>query len=91
MRVTDAAAAVERNGFFRVHLHPKRFPRAHDVDWRARVLADTPEFVAVNKPWGVQVTSRVDNSLESVAACTSKVRLHFRRAVAKHPPCRTSL
>lgn len=73
-RVTDADTPVERNGFFRVHLQPKRFPRAYDVDWRARILADAPDFVAVNKPWGVQVTSRVDNSLESVVACAGEVR-----------------
>jgi hypothetical protein len=62
-------------GFFRVHLHPKRFPRAIAVDWHTRILANTEDYVAVNKPWGVQVPHRVDNVKESLVACVTKVLL----------------
>ena len=42
--------------YFRVHLHPKRFPAAYEVqDWRARIVHDGAEFVVVNKPPGLQV------------------------------------
>jgi 23S rRNA-/tRNA-specific pseudouridylate synthase len=55
-----------------VHVHPKRFAAAHAADWRARVLADTPQYVVVDKPPGVQVPPTVDNVLESVVACTAR-------------------
>lgn len=45
--------------YFRVHLHPKRFPAAYEVqDWRARIVHDGAEFVVVNKPPGLQVWLR---------------------------------
>jgi hypothetical protein len=40
-----------------VHVHPKRFPAAYSVDWRQRVVADGSEYVVVDKPAGVQVSS----------------------------------
>lgn len=50
--ITDGA-------YFRVHLHPKRFPAAYEVqDWRARIVHDGAEFVVVNKPPGLQVWLR---------------------------------
>lgn len=73
-RLADAEAAVTPAGFFRVHLHPRRFPQAHGVDWRARIVAETDEYVAVNKPWGVQVPHRVDNIKESLVTCITEVR-----------------
>lgn len=38
-----------------VHVHPKRFPAAYNVDWWQRVLAHTHQYVVVDKPAGVQV------------------------------------
>lgn len=29
-------AVVPRHAYLRVHLHPKRFPAAYDVDWAVR-------------------------------------------------------
>jgi 23S rRNA-/tRNA-specific pseudouridylate synthase len=60
---------VSAGGYVRVHVHPKRFPAAHSVNWAARVLTITPEYVVVDKPPGVQVPPTVDNVLESVVAC----------------------
>jgi hypothetical protein len=41
--------------YVRVHVHPKRFPAAHSVDWKQRIVYNGPELVAVDKPPGVQV------------------------------------
>lgn len=46
---------VVAGGYVRVHVHPKRFPAAYSVEWRRAILADTPEYVVVDKPAGVQV------------------------------------
>lgn len=73
-RIFDPAEEVSCTGFFRIHWHPKRFPQAHAVRWRDRVIADMDDFVVVSKPWGVQVTHRVDNVLESLVACMGRVR-----------------
>ena len=75
-RLTDAAARVTPAGYFRVHLHPRRFPQVYSVNWKARILAETDSYVAVNKPWGVQVPHRVDNVRESLVACITAVCPH---------------
>jgi hypothetical protein len=72
-RLTDSLAELHEGGYCRVHLHPKRAARAYDIDWKRRILAETNEYVAVNKPWGVQMTHRVDNVRESVVACVTQV------------------
>ncbi|GAX73037.1 hypothetical protein CEUSTIGMA_g489.t1 [Chlamydomonas eustigma] len=61
---------VEGGAFFRVHLHPKRFPVAYDptIDWSARIVHHVQHFVVVNKPPGLQVPPTVDNVRESVCA-----------------------
>lgn len=63
-------------GYFRVHLHPKRFPAAHRGDWPARIVRDAAAWVAVNKPPGLQVPPTVDNVRESLLACVEQVRRH---------------
>lgn len=47
--------AITDGGYFRVHVHPKRFPAAYGVDWRSRIVHDCADYVVVNKPAGVQV------------------------------------
>jgi hypothetical protein len=54
-------------GYLRVHVHPKRFPAAYQVDWGSRVVAVAPEFVVVNKPPGVQVGA--DRGRAGACAC----------------------
>jgi len=73
-RLFDPAEEVSCTGLFRIHWHPKRSPQAHAVVWRDRIITDTDDFVVVSKPWGVQVTHRVDNVLESLVACVGRVR-----------------
>jgi len=64
-------ALVAKGGYFRVHLHPKRFPSVYEVDWKGRVLDDGAEWVVVNKPAGVSVNPTVDNFKENTAACVA--------------------
>ena len=47
--------AVTAGCYVRVHVHPKRFPAAHTVDWKQRIIYHGPDLVAVDKPPGVQV------------------------------------
>ena len=45
-----------------MHVHPKRFPEARAVDWRARVVALGEDWVVVDKPPGVSVNPTVDSA-----------------------------
>lgn len=56
-----------------MHRHPKRFPACGRADWARRVVAETPDFVVVNKPAGVPVPPTVDNLYECVATQASLV------------------
>ena len=58
----------------RVHLRSKRWPVAHAVDWRGRVVHLAQGYVVVDKPAGVQCTPSEDNVLECVPACVERVR-----------------
>jgi 16S rRNA U516 pseudouridylate synthase RsuA-like enzyme len=58
----------------RVHLHSKRWPVAHTVDWRQRVVHLAEEYLVVDKPSGVQCTPSEDNVLECLPACVERVR-----------------
>ncbi|BDA46168.1 probable mitochondrial RNA pseudouridine synthase Rpusd4 [Coccomyxa sp. Obi] len=63
---------VDMNAYVRVHVHPKRFPNAYKVDWKARIVHAAQDFVVINKPAGVPVVPTVDNILESCLACTAQ-------------------
>ncbi|EFJ05993.1 hypothetical protein SELMODRAFT_136149, partial [Selaginella moellendorffii] len=60
-RVTDPNHYAEPGSYIRVHVHPKRFPRCYEVDWRSRIIANEESFVVLNKPAGVSVGGSVDN------------------------------
>jgi 23S rRNA-/tRNA-specific pseudouridylate synthase len=51
-----------------VHVSPKRFPAAYDVDWRGCVLVNGAEFIVAHKPARVSVVPTVDNVRESCLA-----------------------
>ncbi|KAK1283447.1 hypothetical protein QJS10_CPB21g00895 [Acorus calamus] len=38
--------------YLRVHVHPKRFPRCYEIDWRSQVIAVTEAYVVLDKPAG---------------------------------------
>lgn len=70
-RVRDPDLLLAPGAYCRVHVHPKRFPAAAAADWRARLIASTEDFVAVDKPPGVNVGMTVDNAVECVAQCVA--------------------
>lgn len=55
-RVASPGAPLSAGCYVRVHVHPKRFPRCHALDWAQLIVADTPDFVVVDKPAGVPVS-----------------------------------
>ena len=59
-------AHPHREIYVRVHCHPKRFPRALQVNWKEHVLHEAASFLAIDKPWGVNVAPTVDNLHECV-------------------------
>lgn len=68
--------ASSTGGYFRVHVHPKRFPAAHEIppaEWASRIVHDGEGFVVVNKPAGLQVPPTVDNVRESLLAKVEEV------------------
>jgi 23S rRNA-/tRNA-specific pseudouridylate synthase len=71
-RVTEDRV-LEKGSYLRVHLEPKRFP-VSGVDWKSRIVRETPEFLIVNKPAGVPVHASLDNLVDNV--------LHQLRAVS---------
>ena len=71
-RVRDPDQRVRPGSYCRVHVHPKRFPEARAVDWRARVVALGEDWVVVDKPPGVSVNPTVDNAAECAAALVAR-------------------
>jgi len=68
LTVKDVALALEVGNYLRVHVSPKRFPAAYDVDWRKCVLVNGAEFIVAHKPARVSVVPTVDNVQESCLA-----------------------
>ncbi|KAK1260906.1 hypothetical protein QJS04_geneDACA018082 [Acorus gramineus] len=71
-RITDVNEFVEAGMYLRVHVHPKRFPRCYEIDWRARVIAVTETYVVLDKPAGTSVGGSSDNIEESCATFASR-------------------
>ncbi|KAG0587660.1 hypothetical protein KC19_2G181400 [Ceratodon purpureus] len=71
-RITTPSEYVESETYLRVHVHPKRFPRVYEVDWKSRIIAETDAFVVVDKPAGVSVGGTVDNLEEMCATHVSR-------------------
>ncbi|TVT98005.1 hypothetical protein EJB05_56722, partial [Eragrostis curvula] len=71
-RVTDPNQRLEAGTYVRVHVHPKRFPRCYEIDWKSRVIAVTDDYVVLNKPAATSVGGATDNIEESCAVFTSR-------------------
>eukprot|EP00897_Mesotaenium_endlicherianum_P003941 jgi/Mesen1/3575/ME000002S05140 len=80
-RLQDGEEVVQAGGYMRVHVHPKRFFRCYEVDWKKLILAETDDYVVINKPSGVPVAGAVCNRIES---CT----VFAARALALPEPLR---
>ncbi|KAL2931522.1 RNA pseudouridine synthase 6 chloroplastic [Bienertia sinuspersici] len=66
-RVTSPDECFEAGTYLRVHVHPKRFPRCYEIDWKSRILAVTESYVVLDKPAGTSVGGTSDNIEESCA------------------------
>ncbi|XP_012568926.1 RNA pseudouridine synthase 6, chloroplastic [Cicer arietinum] len=65
--VTDVDQFVEPGTYLRVHVHPKRFPRCYEIDWRSRIIAVEESYVILDKPAGTSVGGTTGNTEESCA------------------------
>jgi 23S rRNA pseudouridine1911/1915/1917 synthase len=75
----EADFLLHAGDYVRVHPAPRRFP-VSEVDWRARLIHETDEYVVVNKPPGIPVHPTCDNRVENVAVQVGRligVRLHI--------------
>ncbi|KAK9151830.1 hypothetical protein Syun_010139 [Stephania yunnanensis] len=71
-RITHVNEFVEAGTYLRVHIHPKRFPRCYEIDWKSRIIAVTESYVVLDKPAGTSVGGTTDNIEESCATFTSR-------------------
>ncbi|XP_068325210.1 RNA pseudouridine synthase 6, chloroplastic-like [Pyrus communis] len=71
-RITHPDQFVETGTYLRVHVHPKRFPRCYEIDWKSRIVAVTNEFVVLDKPAGTTVGGTTDNIEESCATFATR-------------------
>ncbi|KAK6133352.1 hypothetical protein DH2020_032923 [Rehmannia glutinosa] len=82
-RITSPDEFVETGTYLRVHVHPKRFPRCYEIDWRSRIIAVTESYVVLDKPAGTSVGGTTDNIEESCATFAT-------RALGLQAPLRTT-
>ncbi|XP_065877282.1 RNA pseudouridine synthase 6, chloroplastic-like [Euphorbia lathyris] len=71
-RVTHADQFLEPGMYLRVHVHPKRFPRCYEIDWKSRIIDVTKTFVVLDKPAGTSVGGTIDNIEESCATFATR-------------------
>ncbi|KAM1005118.1 hypothetical protein ACFX2I_005213 [Malus domestica] len=71
-RITHPDQFVETGTYLRVHVHPKRFPRCYEIDWKSRIVAVTDDFVVLDKPAGTTVGGTTDNIEESCATFATR-------------------
>ncbi|XP_047945125.1 RNA pseudouridine synthase 6, chloroplastic-like [Salvia hispanica] len=71
-RITRTDEFVESGTYLRVHVHPKRFPRCYEIDWKSRIIAVTESYVVLDKPAGTSVGGTTDNIEETCATFTTR-------------------
>ncbi|KAA8515485.1 hypothetical protein F0562_018904 [Nyssa sinensis] len=71
-RITHVNEFVEAGTYLRVHVHPKRFPRCYEIDWRSRIIAVSDTYVVLDKPAGTSVGGTTDNIEESCATFATR-------------------
>ena len=49
-----------------MHRNPRRYPLAHSIDWKSRIVYDAAEFIIVDKPSGVPCHATLDNAVENL-------------------------
>ncbi|KAG2688244.1 hypothetical protein I3843_09G087100 [Carya illinoinensis] len=71
-RITHIHQFVEAGTYLRVHVHPKRFPRCYEIDWKSRIIAVAESYVVLDKPAGTSVGGTTDNIEESCATFATR-------------------
>ncbi|WOH09173.1 hypothetical protein DCAR_0728628 [Daucus carota subsp. sativus] len=71
-RITSGDEFVETGTYLRVHVHPKRFPRCYEIDWRSRIISVTESYVVLDKPAGTSVGGTTDNIEETCATFATR-------------------
>ncbi|XP_021597322.1 RNA pseudouridine synthase 6, chloroplastic isoform X2 [Manihot esculenta] len=71
-RITHVDQFLEAGSYLRVHVHPKRFPRCYEIDWKSRIIAVTESYVVLDKPAGTSVGGTTDNIEESCATFATR-------------------
>ncbi|XP_054777320.1 RNA pseudouridine synthase 6, chloroplastic isoform X2 [Prosopis cineraria] len=71
-RITHVDQFVEAGTYLRVHVHPKRFPRCYEIDWRSRIIAVAESYVVLDKPAGTSVGGTTDNIEETCATFATR-------------------
>lgn len=71
-RVIHVDQFVEPGTYLRVHVHPKRFPRCYEIDWKSRIIAVAESYVVLDKPAGTSVGGTTDNIEESCATFATR-------------------
>ncbi|PIA27524.1 hypothetical protein AQUCO_07700061v1 [Aquilegia coerulea] len=71
-RITHIHEFVEAGTYIRVHVHPKRFPRCYEIDWKSRIIAVEESFVVLDKPAGTSVGGTTDNIEETCATFATR-------------------
>ncbi|KAL0535185.1 hypothetical protein IC582_029509 [Cucumis melo] len=64
-RITHIDEFVEVGTYLRVYVHPKRFPRCYEIDWKSRIIAVTDSYVVLDKPAGTSVGGTTNNIEET--------------------------
>ncbi|XP_017224245.1 RNA pseudouridine synthase 6, chloroplastic isoform X2 [Daucus carota subsp. sativus] len=71
-RITSSDEFVETGTYLRVYLHPKRFPRCYEIDWRSRIISVTESYVVLDKPAGTSVGGTTNNIEETCATFATR-------------------
>ncbi|XP_021719667.1 RNA pseudouridine synthase 6, chloroplastic-like isoform X1 [Chenopodium quinoa] len=66
-RITHVNENVEVGTYLRVYVHPRRFPRCYEIDWKSRIIAIDDNYVILDKPAGTSVGGTSNNIEESCA------------------------
>ncbi|KAK9681585.1 hypothetical protein RND81_10G012800 [Saponaria officinalis] len=71
-KVTFVDERFEVGTYLRVHVHPKRFPRCYEIDWKSRIVAVSESYVVLDKPSGTSVGGTSDNIKECCATFATR-------------------
>ncbi|KAL9236626.1 hypothetical protein vseg_011270 [Gypsophila vaccaria] len=71
-KVTRVDERFEVGTYLRIHVHPKRFPRCYEIDWKSRIIAVSDSYVVLDKPSGTSVGGTYDNIEECCATFATR-------------------